>query len=140
MRLRSPWAVTAESSQVSSVCSGTSYWRIAPMKLPRCLRPVGWIPLKMIGFDMRAAAYSGGLGLRRLAGALAFGAVGVAAVAALAGLGRAAACDRLPLAFRVLDPEAGDDAAEDHQDPGDPDPEAEARGRGVLGGLHNPVS
>ena len=27
MRLRSPWAVTAESSQVSSVCSRTSDWR-----------------------------------------------------------------------------------------------------------------
>ena len=46
-------------------------------------------------------------------------AVGVGAVAALAGRGRAAAGDCFDSAARVLDPEAGDDAADDHQQAGD---------------------
>src|SRR3954467_39252 len=25
----------------------STYWRMAPVYVPRCLRPVGWIPLKM---------------------------------------------------------------------------------------------
>src|SRR5262245_45732333 len=76
------------------------------------------------------------IGARSLGGNLLAFVLRVAAVMALLGAAGALAGGsgprRQPLlkAARVLDPEAGDHAAEDHQAAGKPDPEVEA----VLGG------
>src|ERR1700733_2384391 len=82
----------------------STYCWIAPMKLPRCLRPVGWMPEKMIGASISGSLCR--LGGRHLLGA----------------------------ALRVLDAEAGGDAAEDHQQAGDQGAEVEGRGRSIGGG------
>src|SRR3954452_8965642 len=59
--------------------------------------------------------------------------VAVGTVSALAGRGSGAGGDGFHPAPGVLDPEAGGDAAEDHQDAGDDDAEVERGGRGGRG-------
>ena len=40
--------VQVDDAEDPSPCSwAATYWEIAPIWLPRCLRPVGWIPEKL---------------------------------------------------------------------------------------------